>query len=570
MNILGINGACGWDANVADETFASSWVHGSGATLVTNGILKGSISEERKSRIKYDGNFPHHSVDSLLATCGLDYSSVDKVGFVTNVTNLSLHYKKSGYIGSQLNIIFPNAKVVFVDHHDAHAAASFFTSPFDEANVFTLDGAGDVHLLPDNSAIGATCSSFSNLTKQPFSFQKIYTGYVEKKEFGLGNFFNDFAILTYLKIKKNNLSSFQFLRESCAGKIMGLAGYGKESNIPLPNPFYVFLPTPYSLPLILTNSQMYNFCREECSQEKYNPEDIAAWSQSVFEETLVAFFKAIPKSYKKDYLCLGGGCALNILLNSRLIDEGIYKDVHVCTAPNDDGLNIGAALLLAHEVEGNVILPSNIGCIGLDYRDEEIEKALKEVSEKIIVTKIEDANELYDFVSTKLTENNIVGWFQGKSEFGPRALCNRSILANPCYENKQVLNEKVKFRESWRPYAAAILQEDLEGWIDIPKKDSHYMLFSGVVKELKRAAVPAVTHVDNTCRIQTVNSEVNDPAYQLIKKFKEKTGVPLLLNTSFNTLPGEPIVETPQDAIRSFLYSKVDLLVLHNYVVTKK
>ena len=186
-----------------------------------------------------------------------------------------------------------------------------------------------------------------------------------------------------------------------------------------------------------------------------------------------------------------------------------------------------------------------------------------------LIYKQYEYKEVYEIISQNLKDNKIVAWHQGKSEYGPRALGNRSIFANPSFDNKQLLNEKVKFREHWRPYAAIVMEEHLEEWFNIPKKDSHYMLFNSIVREEKRQLLKSATHVDNSCRIQTVNEDINDKAYNLLKHFKEKTGIPVLLNTSFNTIPEEPIVETPSDAINSFLYSKIDYLVMNNFIITK-
>jgi carbamoyltransferase len=344
---------------------------------------------------------------------------------------------------------------------------------------------------------------------------------------------------------------------------MGLSGFGNlDDRLMSPMKVVSMVGNPYAMPQIIP-SESYNEENENHIGNQ-SPEDIATWCQNIFEKTILEYFSKIPKSIKKNKLCFSGGCALNILLNSKIIDLGIYDDVHIPTAPNDDGLHQGAALIKAWELEKEIILPTNLGCIGLEYSDTDVKTAINNANLTKYSVKELSFNKIIDKTAHSLKDNKILAWYQGKSEFGPRALGNRSILANPFYNNKDYLNNKIKFREYWRPYAAIVLEDHLNDWFKIGKKDSYYMLFNSTVREDKKHKIPAVTHVDGTCRIQVVNRDQNLKLFELLTRFFEITGIPVLLNTSFNIIKGEPIVETPADAIKSFLNSKLDNLILHN------
>lgn len=564
MNILGIAGAIGWDANL--EKFGN-WIHGSGITLVIDGELIFSVSFERFSRIKYDGNFSVEILNSILNRYNLNTTDIDLVALPDYCT---VNFDSARYDGSYvkaLENIFPKAEIHIVDHHLAHCVSSFLTSPFkdEDVNIFSFDNGGAIHY---NRGITNADSFYigNQKTKQLINIAINSASHVS-----MGALYLSYAGISYYKktnIKFHDVGSNPKMAEELPGKIMGLSGYGIINNNISPLITTVLSTNEYVMPIILPNPEF-----DEEQQNILNldiGENIAAFLQHHFENTMLDYFSAIPKNIKKKKLCLGGGCALNILLNTKLIETGIYEDVHINPAPNDDGLHQGAALLKAWELEKDIKLPTNIGCIGLEYTDSEIITHINSSNIEDYNTRTLTFNEILDVTAQNLKDNKIVGWYQGRSEFGPRALGNRSILANPCYDNKDHLNTKVKKREYWRPYAAIVLEEYVDDWFDIPKKDSYYMLFSSMVKPNKRMLIPTVTHVDNTCRIQVVNREQNEKLYLLLKRFYELTGVPVLLNTSFNTLKGEPIVETPGDAINSFLNSKMDMVVLHNTIIETK
>ena len=563
MNILGIAGAIGWDANL--EKFGN-WIHGSGITLVIDGELIFSVSFERFSRTKYDGNFSVEILNSILSRYNLTTTDIDLVALPDYCT---VNFDSARYDGSYvkaLENIFPKAEIHIVDHHLAHCASSFLTSPFkdDDVNIFSFDNGGAIHY---NRGITNADSFYIGNQKNK---QLINIAINSASHVSMGALYLSYAGISYYKktnIKFHDVGSNPKMAEELPGKIMGLSGYGNINNNISPLITTILSTNEYVMPIILPNPEF-----DEEQQNILNSdtgENIAAFLQHQFENTMLDYFSAIPKSIKKKKLCLGGGCALNILLNTKLIEAGIYEDVHINPAPNDDGLHQGAALLKAWELEKDIKLPTNIGCIGLEYTDSEITNHINSFKLEDYNIRTNSFNEIIDVTAENLKDNKIIGWYQGRSEFGPRALGNRSILANPCYHNKEHLNTKVKKREEWRPYAAVVLEECVDEWFDIPKKDSYYMLFSSMVKPNKREHIPSVTHIDNTCRIQVVNRQQNEKLYLLLKRFYELTGVPILLNTSFNTLKGEPIVETPSDAINSFMNSKIDAVILHNTIIER-
>jgi len=355
-----------------------------------------------------------------------------------------------------------------------------------------------------------------------------------------------------------NVSTIE--RETYPGKVMGLAAYGDHRKIDLPDLF--ILDTSSIFPQ-LHNHPDWAWAR--FGLEKLIPEDLAAWSQYQFEKYLMIFLNAIPKEIHKDNLCLGGGCALNILANTKIIEQGIYKNVHVNTAPNDDGLHFGAALNMAVKYEKRLPeLPDDIGYLGINYSDEDIEKVLLLEYEKF-----DNFLNLCKRVVEDLLDNKVVAWFQDKSEFGPRALGNRSLIVNPIFDNKDHLNNNVKHREYWRPYAPIVIEEETKDWFTLPVDKSPHMLFNSWVVEDKKERIPSVVHEDGSARVQTVSEINNRKIYMLLQEFFKETGVPVLLNTSFN-LGGEPIVESPADAVRTFTNSNIDVLVMQNYYCRKK
>jgi len=558
MKILGLNGAIGWDGNIPhmfQSNFMDLWVHGSGATLIVDGELKNSSCEERFSRIKYDGNYPEKTIEKILEYNRITPHDIDVVGFVTNATQMAYYLKMEGYFHEKLKEIFPNAEIVNVDHHLCHASASFFTSGYEESLVISFDGNGDLHEFagPERYHLhGNNSSYFKGSGKTIESFHNCY---LDAGENTFGVFYN-FWSWKILEKKLGNLENSSFFREGLPGKLLGLSAYGDYTKVDLPEPFYHDKVDGYPV------AKFDLSCKFPGHDliDRYSPEDLASWVQHKFEEHFIFVLQRL--SNKTKNLCLAGGCALNISLNSRIIEEGIFEDVHVNPGPNDDGLSSGVALYLANKYENQITLPVNLGCLGIKYQDEDYEIVLDCAFSKGISFDDFDLNMVVDC----LLKNKIIAWFQDGSEFGPRALGNRSILANPTVDNKYYLNEKIKYREYWRPYAPIMLEQYLHDWFDIPKKTSPYMLFNARLKEEKNGLVPAITHVDNTARVQTVNSVQNKKVFDLLTAFYDKTQIPMLLNTSFN-IKGEPIVETPMDALNTFIDSDIDYLVIGDNVL---
>lgn len=544
------------------------FAHDSSVTLVVDGQLIGALSQDRITREKYDGSWPVLSLTQLLERNGLVMTDVDVFAYTGN--NYNGYPVHAEQVSRACAILSPRARVEHYDHHLAHAMASFLSSNFDRASIFTFDNSGDYQLYGayHNNA------TYMQGARDPLDLIKIYNSRTPswgeaamnffQGTFNLGFFYDVMsrACLQIMRVPIRHISE-------CPGKVMGLGAYGDRSAIGDVNPFVTTQITPYDFPEILWNPMVtgeFNQWMDKMCQHR--AEDVAAWTQWVFEETMIDFFKKIPANMRQSRICLGGGCALNIVLNSRLIREGLFEDVHVNTAPNDAGLSFGCALLSASRNEPRLILPDNIGTIGLSYTNEEALKAYQQHRSKLHCHRL-PYEQMIAEVARRLERNEIVAWFQGASEFGPRALGNRSILANPCHDNRELLNTKVKNREHWRPYAAVILQTQLNDWVDCPKQHSDYMLFAAEVHPHRRQQIPAVVHRDGSCRVQTVEPHMNQRLFDVMTEFHRLTQVPMLLNTSFNTLPGEPIVESPEDAFRSFMHSQIDCMVINDCLFTR-
>ena len=404
MNILGIYGALGWDGNIPYDIkhLCDFWVHGSGATLIVNGELKTSISEERFSRIKHDGNYPELSIQNILDYNKLTKQDIDVVVYVAGAPVMSHGLKEQGYTENKIKEYFPNCNVEFLYHHLAHSAATFYTSGFDEANILTFDGAGcheggahEQWLIPHLKFSQGTGSTISVIASEYHGIPPMYNSF--------GNFYNYFTKIVY-KNKMMQEGVFEqrpYDREAYPGKVMGLAAFGDYQKINLPDVYELktqrevkeskislpkwvqkkhiqddknYIIWEDCFPQLYNSPELDNYSEEDLL--KLNPEDLASWAQYQFEKYLLLFLSHIPKEIKRDNLCLGGGCALNILANTKILEQGIYKNVHINTAPDDSGLHLGAALYKAVEYENKISLPDDIGYLGIPYTDEDIEVVL--------------------------------------------------------------------------------------------------------------------------------------------------------------------------------------------------
>ena len=586
----------------------SAFYHDSAACLLIDGKIIAAAQEERFTRKKHDPSYPHNAIEFVLKYANLKLNEVDQIvffekpflkferlletyvafspkGFVSFSRAMPLWIKEKLF---QKHLLFNKLKVhdknyksdeniFFSDHHLSHAASAFFPSPFDEAVVLTADGVGE----------WATTTVAVGKNKDLEIKKEIHFPH------SLGLLYSAFTYYTGFKVNSGEY------------KLMGLAPYGKpifedkvkklldlkdDGTFRLDQKYFN-----YATGLTMTNEKFSNLF----GQKPRNPKndkitqfhmDIAASIQKVTEEIMINLAKSIRKEYNIKNLCLAGGVALNCVANGKILQEKIFDNIWIQPAAGDAGGSLGAALAFWHIEKGNKRnVNPNDGMkgsyLGGEFTQHEIEKELKSLGANFETFKYE---ELIDKTAEFLSNEKAIGWFQGRMEFGPRALGGRSILGDPRSDQMQKnLNLKVKYRESFRPFAPSVLREDLSKWFNM-NVDSPYMLLVaninfnkkidmteeqrklfGIDKlNIKRSEIPAVTHVDYSARVQTVTKNNNNRYYDLILKFKEKTGCPVLVNTSFN-VRGEPIVNTPTDAFNCFMGTELDYLVIGNCILDK-
>tara|TARA_B100000902_G_scaffold393853_1_gene448943 strand:+ start:1081 stop:2916 length:1836 start_codon:yes stop_codon:yes gene_type:complete len=586
----------------------SAFYHDSAACILVNGEIIAAAQEERFTRKKHDANYPQNAVNFVLKYANLKLSEIDQIvffekpflkferlletyvafaprGFSSFSRAMPIWIKEKLF---QKNLLFNKLKehdenyksddnIYFSDHHLSHASSAFFPSPFEEAVVLTADGVGE--WATTTVAVGKG----NNLEiKKEIHFPH-----------SLGLLYSAFTYYTGFKVNSGEY------------KLMGLAPYGNpifedkiKELIDIKNDGTFRLNQKYfnyATGLTMTNNKFHNLFGQNPRNSKSEKitqfhMDIAASIQKVTEEIMIKLASSIRKEFNIKNLCLAGGVALNCVANGKILKEKIFDNIWIQPAAGDAGGSLGAALALWHIEQGNsriVNVNDNMkgSYLGALYEQEEIEKELNTIGASFEIEKYED---LLDKTSDLLSSGKAIGWFQGRMEFGPRALGGRSILGDPRSDKMQKnLNLKVKFRESFRPFAPSILREDLSNWFDI-EIDSPYMLIVADIKNekkiemtedqkklfgieklnIKRSEVPAVTHVDYSARIQTVTENTNKRYYDLISKFKEKTGCPIIVNTSFN-VRGEPIVNTPKDAFNCFMGTELDYLVIGNCILDK-
>jgi carbamoyltransferase len=586
----------------------SAFYHDSAACILIDGEIVAAAQEERFTRIKHDPNFPGNAIEFVLNYANLKLNQVDQIvffekpflkferlletyvafapkGFASFSKAMPLWIKEKLF---QKNLLFNYLKeqdanyksdknIFFSDHHLSHAASAFFPSPFNEALVLTADGVGE--WATTTVAVGQ--GNKLDIKKEihfPHSLGLLYSAF------------------TYYTGFKVNSGEY---------KLMGLAPYGKPLyenkinqliNIKDDGTFRVNQKYfNYATGLTMTNDKFHNLF----GQKPRNPindkltqfhMDIAASIQKVTEDIMIKLSRSIRKEYGIKNLCLAGGVALNCVANGKILKENIFDNIWIQPAAGDAGGSLGAALALWHIDQNNdrKVNPNDNmkgSYLGPEFTQDQIQNELKSIGAKF---EIVDDESLIDQTVNYLSCEKAVGWFQGRMEFGPRALGGRSILGDPRSDKMQKnLNLKVKYRESFRPFAPAILKEDLFKWFDI-NVDSPYMLLVaninskkkiqmsdeqknlfGIEKlNVKRSEIPAVTHVDYSARIQSVNKNTNKRYHDLISKFKKKTNCPVLVNTSFN-VRGEPIVNTPTDAFNCFMGTELDYLVIGNCILDK-
>ena len=559
----------------------------SSACIIINGKLIAAVEEERFNRIKHWAGFPEKSISFCLQEAGVDFSMIDDVAINTNpLSNVShkiFYFLKNYITGKKKLEIFKRyknkfnlkkklekkfginnkLKLNFIDHHISHISSAFYPSEFQNSLAISIDGFGDF-----SSLVIAECLDQKIKIKKKMLFPNSLGVFYESMTqlAGFKNYGEEYKLMGlsafgnpkyYDVLKKNcfvnddfyklNLDLFEFHKKNFS--------YNFEGQ---PNQKF------------LLNKKIYEIFNDNINystNDKDFAKDIASSTQKIFEEAL---FKII-SSYKNknENLVLSGGCALNSLANGKLAESKIFKNIYVPFCPGDNGGSIGAALYL-HKNKYTEIKTTNLQnpYLGKKYNNEEILNTLEKYKNKIDYKILNNDNDLNDLVCKKLLNENIIGWFQGRMEFGPRALGNRSIISSPIGPNiKNLINSKIKLRESFRPFAPSILEEKVLDWFD-NKINSNYMSFVSKIRDDKKSLIPAVTHIDGTGRLQTVNPNQNKKFYNLIKKFYEISDVPILLNTSFNE--NEPIVMSPENALECFLRTEMDYLVVNNFFINKK
>ena len=587
----------------------SAFYHDSAASLIIDGNIVAAAQEERFSRKKHDARYPFNAVNFVLNEGRLKLSDVDYVVFFEKpflkferLLETYMAFAPRGFKSFSLSMpiwlreklfqkkfLFDNLKlhdekfndinkIKFSEHHYSHAASAFYPSPFKEAIVLTLDGVGE--WATTTVAIGK--GNKLNMLKEihfPHSLGLLYSAF------------------TYYTGFKVNSGEY---------KVMGLAPYGKpkykdliikelmdlkeDGSFKLNMKYFN-----YATGLTMTNKKFSNLFGQPVRDPKKDllsdfHMDIASSIQAVTEEVVLRLTRDIANEYKIKNLCLAGGVALNCVANGKILRENNFENIWIQPAAGDAGGSLGAALAYWHreldKPRENLKDKMKGAYLGPRHEASSIERNLKSLK---AVYKEKTSSEISSLVAKELANSKTVGWFQGRMEFGPRALGARSILADPRSEKMQKeLNLKIKFRESFRPFAPSVLREDVNEWFEIDYDSPYMLLVSDVKKEkqitmsekdnklfgidklnIKRSSIPAITHVDYSARIQTVHKETNPKYYDLINEFKKITNCPVLVNTSFN-VRGEPIVCSVEDAFNCFMGTNLDVLVIENFILFKE
>lgn len=584
----------------------SAYYHDAAAALVLDGNVVAAAQEERFTRKKHDSSFPQHAIDYCLGEAGLDPGDLDYVGFYDKplltfdrLLQTYLAYAPGGlrsylkamplWLSEKLHTRRKLAKglghayrkrFVFTEHHESHAASAFFPSPFEEAAILTFDGVGEWATATLGTGRGNRIDLHAEL-RFPHSLGLLYSAF------------------TYFTGFKVNSGEY---------KLMGLAPYGEPVYADLIRDRLMDLKDDGSFRL---DMRYFNYCRGLTMTSRRfedlfggpprQPEgpltqremDLAASIQVVTEEVMLRAARHLHSETGMKNLCLAGGVALNCVANGRILREGPFDDIWIQPAAGDAGGSLGVALFVWHQLLGNPRVPDpgdsqHGSLLGPRFDTAAIRDSLDEAGAEYTI--VEDDDRLSELVANLLTSGSVVAWFQGRMEFGPRALGARSILGDARdTEMQSVMNRKIKFRESFRPFAPAVLDEHVDDWFERARhEESPYMLLvSPVAKDRRtgsdaeldaargldklavpRSEIPAVTHVDYSARLQTVDEHRDPRFHALLRRFYSKTGCPVVINTSFN-VRGEPIVCTPADAYRCFMATNIDALVVENFVLLK-
>lgn len=544
--------------------------HDRGACLIINGKVVAAIANERLDRKKHSQSLeiPYESIDALLNFANKTIEDVSVIG-ISAVAIEGINVKDLYYEDFFAHYNCTHKPFYFIHHHDAHAYSTYYSSGFDKSLVFVFDGGGDFFdskqeaetiYFANNDVITPIDKRLQNMAvrhmKDPINHMYPFMPkYVKNLEMSLARKYSQIT----------HMLGFGFGQE---GKTMGLASYGKS--------LIDFSTKNYSdLRFSLTYQDMLNdfYVLQNASGKSYKEylydeqQNIAATVQSFIENTVISLIKHYTEKYNIKNICLSGGLFLNCLRNHKIIEMCNLDSIFILPSAGDDGQALGCAYYAyIHEFGYKNKFTIDLPYLGLSYEDCEIERVI--ISKNLNYNKYQD-NELASIVAQYIMDNKIVAFHRGRSEIGPRALCHRSILANCTNPKmKDILNNRVKHREPFRPFAPTVTEEDQFTYFDL-KMPSEYMLLATTVKEQYRCKLSAITHVDNTARVQAISQNKEPFLHQLLLKIKEISGFPVVLNTSFN-VAGQPIVESPLDAINTFLGTDIDILVLGNYVVNKQ
>ena len=591
----------------------SCFYHDSASALIHDGEIVAAVQEERFSRKKHDSRFPINAIRYCLESQNIDlrniksivyyekplltferlletYLAVSPRGLRSFIAAMQVWVKEKLFLKSELKKQFkilqqelvPNLKpdipeLLFAEHHQSHAAAAFYPSPFEEALVLCMDGVGE----------WATTSAWIGKGNEIKPIWEISFPH------SLGLLYSAFTYYCGFKVNSGEY------------KLMGLAPYGQPKYVQKIKNNLIEIKEDGTFKLDISyfkfhrgfrmTSRKFHKLFGELPRENEKEltqfhMDIAASIQVVTEEIVIKLAKSLHKEIGINNLCLAGGVALNCVANGKLLQEKIFHDIWIQPASGDAGSALGAALVCwhQHQKKPRIIKPDDSmkgTYLGCNFSNQEIVNYLNKINSPFQTLEDKD---LFEKLAQLLDEGKVIGWFNGPMEFGPRALGGRSIIGDPRNQKMQsVMNLKIKYRESFRPFAPSVLEEDLSSQFETNVKSPYMLLVSTLKKELRkemteeqkqlfgidklnipRSSLPAITHVDYSARVQTVNEQTNPRYYQLISAFKKKTGCPTIVNTSFN-VRGEPIVCTPQDAYRCFMRTEMDILVLQNQILFK-
>ena len=580
----------------------SAYYHDSAACLLKDGEIIAAAQEERFTRKKHDYNLPVNAVNYCLREAGIKSANLDFVAFYdkpfikfgriletyyafspwgirTFIEAIPLWIRQKLWIPDHIKKeISYEGKVLFPEHHESHAASAFFPSPFNQAAILTLDGVGEWATSSYGVGRGNKLEIIAEL-HFPHSLGLLYSAF------------------TYFTGFKVNSSEY---------KVMGLAPYGEPKYVQKIYDYLIDLEEDGSFKM---NMEYFNYCagltmtngrfaelfdgppRKPESKLTQREMDLARSIQEVAEEIILRMARHVKNETGEKYLCMAGGVALNCVSNGKLLRSGLFEDIWIQPSAGDAGGAIGAAYIVHHHYLNKPVPPKNGrdlqkgSYLGPAYDNETVRQFLEKNK---LPHKYLETDKLLDEVSGLLDQGKVIGWFQGRMEFGPRALGNRSIIGDArSPEMQKKMNLKIKSREGFRPFAPSVLSEKASEWFEIDRESPYMLLVAEVKKEKQRpmteqeqkywgidklnvvrSEIPAVTHVDYSARLQTVNKRDNPLYHALIERFYEKTGCPVIVNTSFN-VRGEPIVESPLDAYRCFARTELDALVIGNYILYK-